>query len=182
MGFGPLRVQTQQISKEQAKTCLPQEIISFMEKENGSCRKFVFAPPVAGPQYIEFCTVENVRLLWFACPVMDFENGKHNTEQNDPNLGKPGYYLGRAVNLVHRASGSWPEGLLLWLSEWGVPGFYNYSSNEVNLFPDLCWADLEKNPGLYICSQGESAEGRGAVTTINEYCKPWEYWEYREEG
>ena len=182
MGFGPLRVQTQEIALKKVKTYLPKDIISFMEKEKASFRKFVFAPPIVGPKYIQFCTVANVRLFWFACPVMDNKSGTQNTDQNDPNSGKSGYYLGRAVNLVHRASGCWPEGLILWFSEWNVLGFYNYSSNEVKLFPDLSWAELEENPGLYICSQGEGAEGRGSVSNINNFCKPWEYWEYHEEA
>jgi len=182
MTFGPLNGQMTELKGDLSDYLLPAETISFLECKSGESnyRKFIFEFPVEGPEYVLFCNPSNAKVLWFAIEVLDEEMAERFNNYNDPNMEKDGVYTGRAINLIHRAHGAWPEGLLLWIPELQVFGFYNLEKFELKIFPEATWNDIEQNFGLFVFSQWNNYEDAIKAESVYSHFNPWEIWEYED--
>ena len=110
---------------------------------------------------VKFAHPNSLRMLGYPS---DMDNADFDTSE-DPHQGKMGCYIVPAVSLIVDAEDYDPEGLFLWIPDFGCYGTWDSSHDLVLGFPqELRWQAIAQDPLGYLNAQWEeegSAEARG---------------------
>jgi hypothetical protein len=139
---------------------LPRDLVAFLKE--GKRLKYNASKSEVGPIVLK--PLDHLRLSQFEA----------NTEgtpahEKDPNRGKPGHYLIRAVDLVAECDAYGPDGIFAWLPDYKCFGQWDPDHQQVIVFPKTTWSEIVAKPARYLDAQWTDFED------IGRYIEPWKH-------
>ena len=94
-----------------------------------------------------------------------------SVNSRDPNRGKDGDYLVKAVELIGECDAYDPEGILTWFPDFRCYGCWDVDHHKALVFPKAKWLDIVENPAEFLSAQWN---GPSDIT------KPMAPWKHRK--
>jgi hypothetical protein len=161
MAARPVRAKKARPAKTDLKELrLPKDLVAFLTA--GKRLKYNASKAAVGP--IELKPLDHLKLTAFEVSTEDTP-----AQEKDPNRGKRGHYVVRAVDLVAECDAYGPEGILAWLPDYKSFGTWDPDHLQLVVFPKATWSQIEKGPAKYLDAQWGDFEG------FARHIEPWKH-------
>ena len=164
----PRQTKKAEPAKADAKElCLPRDLVAFLTA--GKRLKYNTTTSEVGPIVLK--PLDHLRLSEFEASTDDTP-----AHESDPNRGKPGHYLIRAVDIVAECDAYGPDGILAWLPDYRCFGQWDSDHQRVIVFPKTTWSEIVAKPARYLDAQWGDFEDFG------RYIEPWTHGTFKRRG